>query len=95
MVVLNYCVIVESDFKLVSDFGYDAPTLDVRNFNTIFINYAVSQSVFSEVFKFGSLGEWFKPAVLKTAEGKPSVSSNLTASATALKKSLRPAKHID
>ncbi len=29
----------------------------------------------------GGLGEWFKPAVLKTAEGKPSVSSNLTASA--------------
>jgi hypothetical protein len=30
----------------------------------------------------GGLGEWFKPAVLKTAEGKPSVSSNLTASAS-------------
>ena len=32
----------------------------------------------------GGLGEWFKPAVLKTAEGKPSVSSNLTASARLL-----------
>jgi hypothetical protein len=32
----------------------------------------------------GGLGEWFKPAVLKTAEGKPSVSSNLTASARTL-----------
>ena len=32
----------------------------------------------------GGLGEWFKPAVLKTAEGKPSVSSNLTASARML-----------
>lgn len=29
----------------------------------------------------GGLGEWFKPAVLKTAEQKCSVSSNLTASA--------------
>jgi hypothetical protein len=29
----------------------------------------------------GELGEWFKPAVLKTADGKPSVSSNLTLSA--------------
>ena len=29
----------------------------------------------------GSLGEWFKPAVLKTADQKWSVSSNLTASA--------------
>jgi hypothetical protein len=27
------------------------------------------------------LGEWFKPAVLKTADEKSSVSSNLTASA--------------
>ena len=32
MVVLNYCVIVESDFKLVSDFGYDAPTLDAVSY---------------------------------------------------------------
>ena len=31
--------------------------------------------------RHGGLGEWFKPAVLKTAEGQPSVSSNLTASA--------------
>ena len=30
----------------------------------------------------GSLGEWFKPAVLKTADEKSSVSSNLTASAS-------------
>lgn len=30
----------------------------------------------------GDLGEWFKPAVLKTADGQPSVSSNLTVSAT-------------
>ena len=30
----------------------------------------------------GGLGEWFKPAVLKTAEQKCSVSSNLTASAS-------------
>lgn len=37
MVVLIYCVIAESDFKLVSDFGYDVATLDVRNFNTIFL----------------------------------------------------------
>lgn len=29
----------------------------------------------------GDLGEWFKPAVLKTADGQPSVSSNLTVSA--------------
>ena len=29
----------------------------------------------------GELGEWFKPAVLKTADGQPSVSSNLTLSA--------------
>ena len=36
----------------------------------------------------GGLGEWFKPAVLKTAEGKPSVSSNLTASARMLFNSL-------
>jgi hypothetical protein len=32
----------------------------------------------------GGLGEWFKPAVLKTADGKPSVGSNPTASATYL-----------
>jgi hypothetical protein len=30
----------------------------------------------------GGLGEWFKPAVLKTAEQQCSVSSNLTASAS-------------
>ena len=35
----------------------------------------------SDIFKLGSLGEWFKPAVLKTAEQQCSVSSNLTASA--------------
>lgn len=29
----------------------------------------------------GDLGERFKPAVLKTADGQPSVSSNLTVSA--------------
>ena len=29
----------------------------------------------------GGLGEWFNPTVLKTVDGKPSVSSNLTASA--------------
>ena len=34
----------------------------------------------------GGLGEWFKPAVLKTAEQKCSVSSNLTASARILSK---------
>ena len=33
----------------------------------------------------GSLGEWFKPAVLKTADPKGSVSSNLTASAIHMK----------
>lgn len=32
-------------------------------------------------FPPGDLGEWFKPAVLKTADGQPSVSSNLTVSA--------------
>ena len=31
----------------------------------------------------GELGEWFKPAVLKTADEKSSVSSNLTLSAKA------------
>jgi hypothetical protein len=30
----------------------------------------------------GELGEWFKPAVLKTADVKASVSSNLTLSAS-------------
>lgn len=30
----------------------------------------------------GKVGEWFMPAVLKTAEPKGSVSSNLTLSAT-------------
>gem|GEM_PF-5698650 len=35
MIVLNYCVIVESDFKLVCDFGYHVHTLDVRNIYTI------------------------------------------------------------
>ena len=32
----------------------------------------------------GELGEWFKPAVLKTADVKASVSSNLTLSAGSL-----------
>ncbi len=30
----------------------------------------------------GSVAEWFKAPVLKTGDGQPSVSSNLTASAT-------------
>ena len=33
------------------------------------------------IHPLGDLGEWFKPAVLKTADGQPSVSSNLTVSA--------------
>ena len=33
-------------------------------------------------FKSGSVTEWFKVTVLKTVVGKPTVSSNLTASAT-------------
>jgi hypothetical protein len=45
-------------------------------------SYAITQLMPSDVFKFGSLGEWFKPAVLKTAEQQCSVSSNLTASAS-------------
>ena len=34
----------------------------------------------------GGLGEWFNPAVLKTADRQRSVSSNLTASARSLRR---------
>ncbi len=36
----------------------------------------------------GSVAEWFKALVLKTSDGRPSVSSNLTASASILHKAI-------
>ena len=51
-----------------------------------FMEYRCKVFILATVFcimrPLGSLGEWFKPAVLKTAEQKCSVSSNLTASAS-------------
>ncbi|VWX57234.1 conserved hypothetical protein [Burkholderiales bacterium 8X] len=40
----------------------------------------------------GELGEWFKPAVLKTADGQPSVSSNLTLSANRITREQTPSR---
>ena len=42
-------------------------------------------SILSERTRYGRVGEWFKPAVLKTADSQGSVSSNLTVSAKEFK----------
>ena len=65
---------------------------DRNDYGQVFTHYARSSHQVQILFSSGGLGEWFKPAVLKTADGKSSVGSNPTASA---KKRLNiPTVHI-
>ena len=61
------------------NYGTVAQSVEQRTFNPLVEGSNPSGSTNKK--RIGSLGEWFKPAVLKTAESQGSVSSNLTASA--------------